>query len=220
MSDLVMDDHQQQGVLNVKTPVSRAVCMAFSLAILASTPALVCGQNGPPGTRVAVIDISAIFKQHPGFKQAMETMKVEVTSFENQLRARGEEMQKLQEQMQEFKPTSAEYKQLEARILKLQADGQAAAAIKKKEFLERESKIYYATYQEIQAEVARFAEQYGIGLVVRFNSEDIDQDQRNSILEGVNRAVVYQKNLNITDAVLERIVRRSTATNPPATTPR
>jgi len=160
-----------------------------------------------PGTRVAVIDISHIFKNHPGFKAAMEGMKSDVQAFEGTLRQRGEQMKTLQSQLSQYKPTSQDYKNIEAQILKINADGQAAATLKKKDFLQQEAEIYYRTYNEIAAEVASLAEKHGLGLVVRFNSEPITSD-RQAILEGVNRAVVYQKNLNITFAVLENLKRR------------
>ncbi len=94
--------------------------------------------------------------------------------------------------------------------MKIQADGQIAATQKKKEFLDREAKIYYGVYQEIVNEVEAFANENGIAIVIRFNSEEITQD-RNAVLEGINRAVVYQSKSNITNAIIERLVRKSPA---------
>ena len=125
--------------------ISRAMLMAITILLIVPTAELFA-QAAPAGTRVAVVDISYIFKNHPGFKQQMEGMKGEVQAFEEKLRERGEQIKALNQAMQAFKPTSPEYKEKEAQILKIQADGQAAATLKKKEFLEKESKIYYSTY--------------------------------------------------------------------------
>ncbi len=168
------------------------------------------------GTQLAVIDISKIFKNHTRFKQAMEGMKTEVKNFETTLQQRGNQINELRKQMQPYDPGSAEYKQLEAQIMKVQADGQIAAAQKKKEFLEREAKIYFEVYTEVAAEVARFAEQHGIGLVIRFNSDPIDQKNRQAVLEGVNRAVIFQKHLNITNAILQRLEQAQVSQRPAA----
>ena len=184
-----------------------AMCALIAMAAIVSPTAAVAQTAG---TRVAVIDISHIFKSHPGFKAKMDRMKTDVQQFEGQLRQRGQQMKTLQTQLQQYKPTSQEYKSIEAQILKINADGQAQATLKKKDFLQREAKIYYETYNEIVAEVASLAEKHGIGLVVRFNSEPITED-RAAILEGVNRAVVFQKNLNITFAVLENLKRKLAA---------
>ena len=194
----------------------------MAVVFLSLPVATALAQSAPApaaGTRVAVIDISYIFKNHPGFKQQMESMKAEVQAFEGLLRQRAEEINKLQGQLQGYKPNSAEYKQIETKILKIQADGQAEATMKKKDFLQRESKIYYTTYNEIVGEVRQFADRYGISMVVRFNMEPMDEDSRNSVLEGVNCAVVYQRNLNITEAILKQIQHRLAATQPAAGAP-
>lgn len=188
----------------MQTLVSRSLIVALA-AFAFSAPAIAQSQQAPAGTRVAVIDVSAIFRDHPGFRADMEAMKQKVKAFEGKLQQRGAQIKQLQQQMQSFKPGSADFKQKEAEILKIQAEGQAAAKLKQKDFLEDESKIYYKTYKEVEAEVAKFAQRYGIGLVVRFNAGDIDPDVRASVLEGVNRAVVYQAGLNITGSVLKQI---------------
>lgn len=162
----------------------------------------------PSGNRIAVIDISHIFKNHAGFKQAMDGMKKEVEAFEVELRSRGKEIEGLREQMRNFKTGSPEYKGIEEKMAKRAADGQAQTQLKRRDFLEREAKIYYDIYMEIGAAVAQFSQRNGISLVVRFNSAPIEGNDRNSVLEGVNRAVVFQQNLNITPMVLQMLNRR------------
>ncbi len=167
------------------------------------------------GGKIAVIDVSEIFKNHAGFKQQMEAMKKEVEAFEASLRSRGKQLEQLRAQLQTYKSGTPNYKQTEAQMAKLAAEGQAQTQLKRKDFLERESKIYYATYMQISQAVDSFAERNGISLVVRFNSTPINSEDRNSVLEGVNRAVVYQKNLNITGLVLQ-MLNRNVASKPGA----
>jgi hypothetical protein len=73
--------------------------------------------------------------------------------------------------------------------------------------MEREAKVCYTAYNEVLQQVTEFANRNSIGLVLRFNSEEIDPDERGSVLQGVNRTVVYQRNLNITGPILERLNR-------------
>jgi Skp family chaperone for outer membrane proteins len=202
----VKDDHHNARSAKVKTSLCCALIVALGSASQLSAQGTT---KNAAGTRVAVIDISRVFKEHPRFKSQMEAMKTQVKQFEGQLQQRGQEIQKVQTELREFEPSSAEYKQREGQILKIQADGQIAAAQKKKEFLGQEAKIYFNVYKEIVAEVAEFAAQNGIAIVVRFNSEPIDSDDRQSVLEGVNRAVVYQSKSNITTAILERLIRKN-----------
>ena len=55
---------------------------------------------------------------------------------------------------------------------------------------------------EVEQTVAVFAQRNRINLVLRFTGDEIKQDDRASILQGVNRPVVYQQGLDITDHIL------------------
>jgi Skp family chaperone for outer membrane proteins len=194
--------------------VKKLVVVAIVIAAGICQVSILDAQEGaarkvaPSGNRIAVIDISHIFKNHAGFKQAMDGMKKEVEAFEAELRKRGKEIEGLREQMRNFKSGSPEYKGIEEKMAKRAADGQAQTQLKRRDFLEREAKIYYDIYMEIGAAVAQFSQRNGISLVVRFNSAPIEGTDRNSVLEGVNRAVVFQQNLNITPMVLQMLNRR------------
>ena len=177
------------------------VAASFCLGIHGAAQA----QQGPSTGRFAVIDISHIYKNHAGFKSQMEAMKREVEAFEASLRNRGKQIEQLRNQLKAYNAGTPPYKQVEEQIAKLAAEGQAQTQLKRKDFLEREAKIYYNTYMEITRAVEQFAERNSISLVVRFNSAPINSGDGNSVLEGVNRAVVYQKNLNITDFVLKML---------------
>jgi len=80
-------------------------------------------------------------------------------------------------------------------------------AKREKESIEAEAQAYYRTYKQIERVVADFAFRNQIGLVLRFSSEDIDPANTNSIMSGVNRFVVFQNRLDITDIVLEALPR-------------
>ena len=84
-------------------------------------------------------------------------------------------------------------------------------------FMEREAKLLYTTYSEISDRVARFAEKNGISLVLRFDSSAINADDRGSVQAGINRSIIYQRQLDITLAVLEQCNRDKPAAGPAAT---
>jgi Skp family chaperone for outer membrane proteins len=164
-------------------------------------------QASAPVPRIGVIDINHIFKNHERFKQMIEDMKKDVEAFEAQLNQRGKELQKMREQLDEHRPGSETYKRIEEQMAGFQARVQADTQLKRKEFLEREAKVYYDVYEEIVNEVTLFSQQNRLDLVVRFNSETIDPQNRKSVLEGVNRAVVFHNRLNITYPILDRLNR-------------
>lgn len=159
----------------------------------------------PVGTRVAVIDINFIFKNHERFKQTMDGIKQEIETFEAYLREERNKVTTKTEQLQNLPAGSPQYKQLEEQIATMHTSLGLETGRKRKEILEREAKVYYNSYQEIEEAVAQFADQYGIGLVMRFNSEPMDATKRESVLQGINRAVVFQRSLNITTAIIEKL---------------
>jgi hypothetical protein len=51
-----------------------------------------------------------------------------------------------------------------------------------------------------------------MSLVLRYNSEEIDENSRDSVLAGVNNAVVYQYKLDIT-GVITKLVNQGVSPN-------
>ena len=95
------------------------------------------------------------------------------------------------------------------RLAKESADLQVEIGLKKKEVMEREAMVYYKAYTEIENHVRAIGQQRNIGLVLRYNGNKIDQNDRNSVLQGVNRSIVYQNQLDITQLVLNSINSRT-----------
>jgi Skp family chaperone for outer membrane proteins len=161
------------------------------------------------GTRVAVIDIPYILKSYPPFKAELEKSQ---KNLNDHRRWQGEENQKIRAEMgklRQFKTGSPEYKAAEEGIAEMQLRLRLESAKREKAFVEAEAQAYYNTYKKIESVVADFAFRNQIGLVVRFNREEIDPANTRSIMSGVNRFVVFQNRLDITDLVLDALVRQT-----------
>jgi Skp family chaperone for outer membrane proteins len=154
---------------------------------------------------VCVIDVGYIFKNHVRFNGMMEEMKRDLIEVEKQFRGETERITKMVQELSRWKPGSAEYNAEEERITRARAELQTNMALKKKEFMLREAKIYYDVYDEIVKVTADFCARYGISLVLRYNSEPIEPQNANSVMKGVNRNVVFQKSVNITYDILALI---------------
>jgi ribosomal protein L12E/L44/L45/RPP1/RPP2 len=90
-------------------------------------------------------------------------------------------------------------------------------ALKQKNVAEQEAKVYYNTYNQIYKQVEIFADSYGIGLVLRHNNVQMDPQKRDTVLQGVNRAIVFQRNLDITEEVIKRVNAANVAAAPAGT---
>ncbi|MDA0661070.1 MAG: OmpH family outer membrane protein, partial [Planctomycetota bacterium] len=174
--------------------------------------------NAPYRGPVALVDVGYIFKTHPEFQQRMENMKKEVEAFENELKSEHQNMQKNAERLATYNPGTPEYKKTEEEVAQARGSLQARAQLKRDEFLKREAQEYLAFYNKVQQAVGGFAYNNRIAIVLRFNRDEMDPNDRGSVLQGVNRPVVsFEPSLDVTDDVLRvmGIAHQNTATRVP-----
>jgi Skp family chaperone for outer membrane proteins len=213
----------------VKTLVSRPAslfrkkaAMALTLAAALTTCGLVeaqqvapvAAQNGlnPAGANaskynIAVVDISYIFKKHDRFKTQMEQMKKEMETIETELKADREKIAQQEQQRNTFNAGSAEYKKMDEDIARQMAEFNLKMGKLRKDFMEREAKVYYDTYLEIVRAVTYYCQRQNIGLVLRFNGEKVDPLRRDDVLREINKPVVLQDQIDITPDVLALLNR-------------
>ena len=192
----------------MRTIVSKTLIAGILLSVLA-VPAL--GQDSKGGL-VAVLDVAKVFKNNARFDQQLarirqeaETQKTKIQQDQESIRSRAEKVMAM--------PADETRYQQEARLEQEQAALRTRARQIEGDLLKREAKIYYDAYVEMQQIVAKMAKEYGITLVLRFDSSPIDGTQRGEVVKGVNRTVVYMHRLDLTDLVI-KAMGTSTASVP------
>ena len=109
---------------------------------------------------------------------------------------------------QDLQCSSPDYKKLEADILKKQGDLNLKVKLQQKDFMEQEGRVYYGISREIDDAVRLLAARYNIVLVLRFTGDEVDPSDRNDILRGINKSIVYyDKRMDITAMVLGELNR-------------
>ena len=199
----------------MKTLLNRSVTQIRKKAVLAMAAAATLTMFGflhaqapnPAGTNaskynVAVVDISYIFKKHERFKATMEQMKKEMETIEAELKADREKIALQEQERNKYNPGSAEYKKMDEDIARQMAEFNLKMGKLRKDFLEREAKVYYQTYLEVVDAVKYYAKRQNIGLVLRFNGEPVDPNRRDEVLREINKPVVVQDQIDITPDVL------------------
>ena len=151
---------------------------------------------------IAVVDINYIFKNNQKFRSAMDGMKNQFETVDAELKAEQQKIVQLEQQKQSYNPGSTEYNQLDNQVVELKAGLQVKVTQKRKSLVEQEAAIYYQTYLEVKQAIDSYAQHQGIGLVLRFNGDDADPNNRESILRSINKAVHYQNQIDITPDVL------------------
>jgi Skp family chaperone for outer membrane proteins len=173
----------------------------------------------PPSTLVAVVDIAKVFESHPAFKASLDALKEQARNADLDLESKQKNLSQRGQRLTELEATSPDYRKLEADLAREAADLQVQARQTKKELLQRESVQYYTSYNEILAAIDRIAQRHAIALVLRFDSRAMDPNDPQSVMQGMNRAVVLQRNLDITNMVIEEL-RTALAQNSSSRAPR
>ena len=212
--------------MNVRLAVTAIVAAALVPATAsAQAPAAASAAPARPAatasaSHTAVIDVGYIFKNHARFKTAMDKMKDEVLAAENALKAERDRINGLMEQLKGFNVGTPEFKKLEAEVAKAQGDFQVNAGLQKKDFMDREAKVYMQVYAEIEQAVSQFARQHGIAVVHRFDGDPVDASDRNRILGNITRPIVYHDpQFDITPDIL-RMLNATPVAGAPAAQPR
>ena len=159
---------------------------------------------------VALLDINQVFKQHVLMKQQMDEMKTDVDRAEAWVKGEKETIGKMAEGLKQYRQGSPEYKKLEEDAAKRQADLSIKIQQQRRDFLQREARIYYSTYTAIQNEVNYYCASTGVSMVLRFSKEPADVDNPDSVLAFIQKPVVtYATNLDITDVIINQLNGRA-----------
>lgn len=200
-----------------------AAAAALSFGATALVPAVASAQAPNPAAAnaakfgVAVVDVSYIFKNHAQFRAQMESMKGEMQQIEQQLEGDRQQLIAKEKEKSRFKAGSAEFSQIDDQLAEMKADMQLKMQRLRKDFLAKEAKVYYETYQQVSRVIAYYAQQQKIGIVFRFNGEPADPAQRESILRDINKPVQYQNQIDITPDVLALLNRQQQRAVTPST---
>jgi Skp family chaperone for outer membrane proteins len=212
---MVTDDPLTARSADVRTHLVRSlifhrkqlILVVVAAAALSTIGILQAQAPNPAGANaakynVAVVDISYIFKNHARFRTTMENMKKEMDGIEAELKADREKIAQNEQQRNTYNAGSAEYKKLDEEVARQMADFNLKMGRLRKDFLEREAKVYYQTYLEVTDAVKYYAKRQNIGLVLRFNGEPVDPMKRDDVLREINKPVVVQDQIDITPDVL------------------
>ncbi|TWU25934.1 OmpH family outer membrane protein [Bythopirellula polymerisocia] len=186
--------------------------VSLGLAALASPTS--AQQTGPSANSArygyGVVDVTYIFKHYQRFTTSMENMKKEMESADGQIKTERDAIVEKERAREQYNPGAPEFKQIDEEIARLKAEFQLKAGKIRRDFLEREAQVYYQTYQEVSNAVQYYAQQHNIGMVLRFNGDAIDPNNREDILRAINKPVVFQNNVDITPDVLALLNRGGT----------
>lgn len=172
--------------------------------------------------KVGLIDMAHVFKNYKKFESLREDLKLEIADSEQKAKEMQKDNAELQQQLKAYVEGSPEYAKVEKQLVQKAADFENFRRQMSREFLKKESKIYLQVYNEVSTMVEKYAKYYKYTLIMRFNREDLDTENPQALLQGMNRQVVYYRaDDDITTPVLESLNKKfSPAESNPPKTPR
>lgn len=207
--------------------MKKLIQSASAVAILAGILALggnVWSQSGkaPKETKphkVGLIDMAHVFKKYEKFDDMREALKIKIGTSEETAKRMAEQIKGLQAQLKELKEGKPDYDSTEKQLANKTAEFEAFRRSTQRDILKDESKIYHQVYMEVADAVKRYSKYYGYTLVLRFNREDLNPDDPQGLIQGMNRQVVFhQPEDDMTDSVLDHLNQKFKEGNPAADT--
>jgi Skp family chaperone for outer membrane proteins len=201
--------------------VRKLLLSAAVIGLISSQGSAVHAQANAAGANaarygIAVVDISYIFKNSASFNAQIESLKTEMKAADDGLKADRDALVQLQEKRNTLKPGSPEFKALDEQIAHQQAEFSIKQGTVRRDFLEKEAAVYFKTYTEVSNAVRYFAQQNNIGMVLRFNGDQVDPAQREDVMRAIMQPIVHQNNIDITPDVLAMLSRGAGGATAPA----
>jgi outer membrane protein len=217
--------------------VKRAITWASAVVLLAgvltlsntawsqnertTAPAAAAPSNLPH--KVGLIDMAHVFKNYEKFEALREDLKSEITASETKAKDMQQELADLQGNLKKLTEGSPAYAKAEQEIVRKAADFENFRRTVSRDFLKKESKIYLQVYTETSEAVKKYADYYKYTLIIRFSREQLETENPQALLQGMNRQVVYHRNEDdITNPVLDYLndkYSRTTTPNPAGNRP-
>lgn len=160
-------------------------------------------QNKDPH-RVAVIDIGYIFENNAKIKTELSNLETEMKAFDSQIGTRRDSLKTEAAKLKGLKVGSPEYTAKENELASMDTKLRLDITRARKEFAEKQAKVYYNNYSLISDVVKRIAEFNKINMVLRYNSEEMDLDNPQSVMMGVMKPIVYyDAQIDLTKPVMQ-----------------
>ena len=180
--------------------------IAVSVASLAIT-ALFSINAANAQTKVAIVDVGTIFKQHPSFAAQLEALKAQADGFKAQAIKDQQDLAQSAQALQEnLKADSPDFKAKQTELAKRAAAMQVEQNGLMQKLMEREAMLHFETYQQVNALISKYCDERGIQLVLRYNNQKMDLAQPGSVMQRVNSSVIYHDpNNDITQAIIGQL---------------
>lgn len=189
----------------------RLFSLLATLSIVAgSLPAASADETLP----IALVNMDRIFKTYKPLQDKLAPIKEGVQDLEKKAQLRQIELETVVTQLRKSQPGSPEFNRLQQQAAKLQTELQQFVAKERDALQKQEAGVLLDMYRQVDDEIKKYAKAKGLKLVIRQQDSSLDENQPLAeILKTLNRGIVYEDGLDITDEILKALDARAQAAN-------
>jgi Skp family chaperone for outer membrane proteins len=198
--------------------ISGSLSCSSQLFAQQAAPASTQAAASAQGTKIAVIDVGMIVKNHPTIKLQQQQIREQVKVAQEELNKRRQAIVTEAEQLKMLNEGSPDFNKLQEKLTQQEAQLKLDSVRREKDLEDLEAKMALEFYTNLQTLIAQLADYYQIDLVLRANNEAPDLKQPATIQMALEKGVVFSRpQLDMTNAVLEMLKKQ--APTAPAPTP-
>jgi Skp family chaperone for outer membrane proteins len=187
----------------------RIVALACLWGFAAALPAK--AQDKLP---VGLVNVDRILKSHKPLVAKVDPLKAEAKELEAAIQVRQAELETVAGQFRRAAPGSADQQRLQTQLAKLQTDMQQFVLGERSQLQKKELAVYLEFFRKLDAEVGKYAKQHGLKLVLRQSETSLEDNQTlPDAMKALNRTILYEEGLDITDEILKALDATGTAAN-------
>ena len=180
----------------------------YAIPVIAQPAAQPQAAQVPPPTRVMVVDVAQLIRNHPEFTAKQDGLKAQVQQAEADFTKRQEGIINKQKALEasQFKPGTPDHQRMLDEITRDMAQFEADAKSRQRQFALANSRIMYDTYKDIKSTIGRIATQYGIAQVTDYRVFEVDPADPTTVAEDMDQRLVwFNPSLNMTNTVIQQL---------------
>jgi Skp family chaperone for outer membrane proteins len=168
------------------------------------------------GTRIAVVDVGFIVKNHPTMKTQQAGFRDQVKNAQDELVKRKQSIVAEAEKLKSYTEGSPDFNQHQEKLANLEAQLKLDTVRREKDLADLEAKMALDFYVQLQGLISQLAEFNQIDLVLRTSNEKPDIKVPATIQMALENEVVYSRpSLDLTGSVLSMLQSQAGMTPTP-----
>lgn len=173
-------------------------CIALTLA-----PALTFGQD--KALPIAVINLDKVFNGYKKHAERLQPLRDSAKELDESVQVRQVELESTANQLRKAAPGTPDQLKFQQQLLKLQNELRVYVETERQKIQKREVSALITTQKDVDEQIKKICKERGVKLVLRQNSAPEENQSLQEVIKNLNRDVIYQEGLDITDDVLKAL---------------